>query len=129
MTVIPQRTVSPATIRAKLQASEELAFLDVREEGPHSCAQPLFAVNVPLTRLELDVGRLVPRVGVPIVVFADDLDLSQRAASRLVALGYQDVAVVEEGLDGWRRGGKCSATSMFPANLLANGWTRTGTRP
>ena len=43
----------------------EIAFLDVREEGQHGDGHPLLAVNAPYSRLELGVGRLVPRRVVP----------------------------------------------------------------
>ncbi len=40
-------------IRAALLARRELALLDVREEDPFAQAHPLFAANLPLSRLEL----------------------------------------------------------------------------
>ncbi|MBF3202011.1 hypothetical protein HKW80_34975, partial [Pseudomonas aeruginosa] len=41
-------------IRAALLARRELALLDVREEDPFAQAHPLFAANLPLSRLELE---------------------------------------------------------------------------
>lgn len=42
-------------IRAALLARRELALLDVREEDPFAQAHPLFAANLPLSRLELEI--------------------------------------------------------------------------
>jgi len=92
-------------IRSRLSAGDEIAFLDVREEGPHSRAQPLFAVNLPLSRLELDIGRLVPRLRVPIILFDDGGGEADRAADRLRQLGYGDVSVAEGGLAAWKAAG------------------------
>lgn len=49
-------------IRAALLARRELALLDVREEDPFAQAHPLFAANLPLSRLELEIhARAAPR--------------------------------------------------------------------
>lgn len=97
--------IAADVVRARLKAGDELAFLDVREENQFSHAQPLFAVNLSLSRLERDVERLVPRRTVPVVLFDDGEGLAARAAGLLAALGYHQLAVVEGGLDGWRDAG------------------------
>jgi rhodanese-related sulfurtransferase len=99
-------TVSPADIRARLKNGGEIAILDVREEGPHSRGHPLFAVSLPLARIEERAPSLLPRHSAPIVVLDDDGgELAERAAARLTRLGYGDVAVAAGGLDGWTVGG------------------------
>ncbi|MGI4748053.1 MAG: rhodanese-like domain-containing protein [Janthinobacterium lividum] len=102
------KTVSPETVRQILRDGREIALIDLREEGPYSRAHPLFAVNVPLSRIELLTLELVPRSSVPIVLYggADGLDhLVARALPVFRRLGYSDVSVLEGGLDGWRSGG------------------------
>lgn len=42
-------------IRRALLAKEELALIDVREEDPFAQAHPLFAANIPLSKLELEI--------------------------------------------------------------------------
>ncbi|WP_240648163.1 rhodanese homology domain-containing protein [Pararobbsia silviterrae] len=101
----PVRTRSYASIRSALVARHEIAILDVREEDPHAKAHPLFASNLPLSRLELDVHTRLPRLTVPIVVFDYGEGLAQRAARKLVELGYTDVATLEGGLRGWEQAG------------------------
>ena len=99
------RIVSTAAVRAALIEGREIALLDVREEGPYSRGHPLFAVSLPLSRLELKVLDLVPRFDAPIVLYDDGGGLVERAEARLGALGYTDVARLDGGLDGWRRAG------------------------
>jgi rhodanese-related sulfurtransferase len=99
------RIVTFAEIRAALIEGREIALFDLREEGPYSRGHPLFAVSLPLSRLELKVLDLVPRFDAPIVVYDDGEGLVPRAEARLAALGYTNVARLDGGLDGWRRAG------------------------
>jgi rhodanese-related sulfurtransferase len=94
-----------AHVRAALLAGREIALLDVREEDPHAQCHPLFAANFPLARIELDAWTRLPRRDVPIVLLDAGEGLAIRAAERLEALGYTDVAILEGGLDGWLRAG------------------------
>ena len=98
-------TLTASDVRRRLVAGGEIAFLDVREEGPYSLAQPLFAVNLPLSRMEDRVAALVPRRAVPVALFDDGEGLAGRAAARLAEFGYSDVSVVTGGLAGWRAAG------------------------
>jgi rhodanese-related sulfurtransferase len=99
------RTRSFEDVRASLLEREEIALLDVREEEPHAHGHPLFAANLPLSRLELDAPVRLPRLAVPIVLFDAGEGYAQRAAERLTELGYTNVALLEGGLQGWRAAG------------------------
>ena len=84
----------------------ELALLDVREAGQFGESHLLFATPLPYSRLELDIGPLVPRKSARIVLCDDgEADLAARAAKRLQALGYTDVAVLEGGTRAWKAAG------------------------
>jgi rhodanese-related sulfurtransferase len=99
---------SYAQVRAELLARREIALLDVREEDSHAQAHPLFAANLPASRIELDAYTKLPRREVPIVVLDDGEDgagLAEVAAARLRRLGYADVAVLAGGVKGWREAG------------------------
>jgi rhodanese-related sulfurtransferase len=100
-------TKSSAEVRSDLLARREIALLDVREEAEHAEGHPLFAANLPLSRIELEAPIRLPRQSTPIVVFdADNKQrLAQRAAERLLAMGYRDVKLLADGLDGWRNAG------------------------
>lgn len=109
MSHFPPKTPAPLTtfseVRQALLSRREIALLDVREEAPFAEGHPLFAANAPLSRLELDILARVPRLDTPVVVYDAGEGLAERARDRLVALGYRDVALLDGGLDGWRRAG------------------------
>ena len=98
-------TRSFAQIRQALLAREEVALIDVREEAPFAEAHPLFAANIPLSKLELEVYARIPRRDTQVTLYDNGEGLAHRAAERLVALGYTQVSLLEGGLDGWRRAG------------------------
>ena len=98
-------TKNYAFVRNKLLNKEEIAFLDVREEDPHAQEHPLFAANVPLSRIEIDAYSKLPRKNVPIVTLDDGEGDAELAAQRLMSLGYSDVSTFEGGVQGWKRSG------------------------
>jgi rhodanese-related sulfurtransferase len=99
------RAIDALEAKARLYAPAEIAFLDVREAGEFGEGHPLFAVPCPYSRLELTVGPLVPNFGAPIVLFDGGDGVAERAARRLGALGYEDIAFVAGGTPGWAAAG------------------------
>nr|WP_077035873.1 rhodanese-related sulfurtransferase [Pelomonas sp. KK5] len=99
------QTASTEEVRAALIARREIALLDLREEDPFAQAHPLWAANLPLSRLELEAWGRIPRRDTPIVVYDDGEGLVAPALERLRALGYTDVKALEGGLAGWREAG------------------------
>lgn len=110
-TDVPSQTAEPASfaqltfadVRAALLAGQEIALLDVREEDPFAQAHPLWAANLPLSRVEIEAWARIPRRDTRIVVYGehDGQDLAPRAAAVLRKLGYGDVNLLAGGLDGW----------------------------
>ncbi|UMZ13464.1 rhodanese-related sulfurtransferase [Pseudomonas sp. MPFS] len=103
MTDFPTRR--PAQIRQALLERQELALVDVREEAPFAEAHPLFATNIALSKLELEVYARIPRRDTAITLYDQGEGLAERAVTRLRQLGYSDVALLAGGLDGWRNAG------------------------
>lgn len=99
------RQVSPQAVKAMLADGGELALLDVREEGAHSQGHPFYSAPMPLSRLELLADAMVPRRGTRIVLVDDGSDLAERAAAKLEARGYEDVAVMTGGAPAWEEAG------------------------
>ena len=61
------KNVTPQQLREWILDDDELALLDVREEGVFGAAgHLLFAVCVPLSHLEIDILERVPRKSVRI---------------------------------------------------------------
>ena len=74
--------ISAKRVSERLAGSDELALLDVREQGVHYRGHPFFACSAPLSRLELMIGDLVPRKDAPIVVLdGGDEGLAEKAAN------------------------------------------------
>jgi len=96
---------APADVRLDLLARREIALIDLREEDPHAKGHPLFAGNLPLGRLELEVLDRIPRLDTRVVLYDDGEGLVPPAARRLRALGYSRVSALAGGLEGWRRAG------------------------
>lgn len=94
-----------ADIRRALLAHEEVALVDVREEAPFAEGHPLFAANIPLSKLELEVLSRIPRKTTAVTLYDNGEGLATIAAQRFEALGYTDVKLLENGLQGWRDAG------------------------
>jgi len=100
------QTITPGQLQQWLFDGQEIALFDVREHGQYGEAHLFFGVNLPYSRLELEVRRLAPNPQVRLVIYDQDGGvLAQRSAQRLHALGYTNVHVLEGGADGWQRAG------------------------
>ena len=98
--------IAPAALRARLTDGDaELALLDVREQGAFARAHILLASNAPLSGLEIDVTRLVPRRSAAVVLCDGGDGLAERAAAILARFGYSDLAVLDGGVEAWRDAG------------------------
>ncbi len=98
-------TMAPEELRARLLGAEEVALLDLREQGAFGERHVFYASCLPLSRLELRVGRLVPRRSTPVVLCDGGEGLAERGAGRLAALGYTDVRVLAGGTPAWEAAG------------------------
>ena len=98
--------VTAAALRARLGGGGEIALLDAREQGVHYRGHPFFASSLPLSRLEMMVVDLLPRLGAPIVLLDGGGEgLAERVAEKLAGLGYTDVSILEGGCAGWKAAG------------------------
>ena len=99
--------ISARRVSERLAGTDELALLDVREQGVHYRGHPFFACAAPLSRLEMLIADLVPRKGAPVVVLdgGGEEDLAEKAAKKLSELGYWDVSVLDGGCAGWKAEG------------------------
>jgi len=95
------RSIDAKALKAALHDGGEVAVLDAREEVPYHDRHLLTAACVPLGRLELIVDASVPRRSTRVVWCDDGEGLAMRAAARMAALGYTDVAVLDGGIAAW----------------------------
>ncbi|NVZ71063.1 cystathionine beta-lyase [Pseudomonas costantinii] len=100
------QTITPSQLQQWLFDGQEIAVFDVREHGQYGEAHLFHGVNLPYSRLELEVRRLAPNPQVRLVIYDQSGgEVAARTAERLQALGYSHVHVLEGGADGWQAAG------------------------
>ncbi|KAK3720799.1 hypothetical protein LTR37_003462 [Vermiconidia calcicola] len=110
--------ISSRELRRYWLEKREIALLDVRGEGPYADCHPLFAVSVPISEIEEKLPPLVPRLSAPIVVYDDGEGYVERAATRISALGYSSVAILEGGLAAYYRVGEVYRDVNVPSKAF-----------
>jgi len=100
------QTVTPGQLQQWLFDGQEIALFDVREHGQYGEAHLFHGVNLPYSRLELEVRRLAPNPQVRLVIYDQNGgDIAVRSARRLQALGYSRVHILDGGADAWQAAG------------------------
>lgn len=93
------KAITFQSLQLALHDGQELALLDVREDGEFGEGHLLFAIPLPYSVLELRITSLVPRRSTRIVLCDDgDSGVAQQSQLRLEAMGYTNCAVLEGGL-------------------------------
>ena len=95
------RALTAHDLKAMLADAHELALIDLREELIFAERHLLWARSVPLSRLELNFPRLVPRLSTRIVLCDDADGLAERAAVVLARAGYADLSYLDGGVAAW----------------------------
>jgi rhodanese-related sulfurtransferase len=97
--------VDAVSLKAMESDGREIAIIDPREEGVYGKSHLLLAVNIPLSRLEIDVVNLVPRKSARIVLTDGGEGLAERTAAKLTELGYSSIAILDGGVPAWQKAG------------------------
>ena len=97
--------IDAKTLAHWLEDENEIALIDVREAGRFGEGHAILAVNIPYSRLELDIARLVPRTGTRTVLIAEDDAGAAKAVVALRSVGYTDVQALTGGTAAWRNAG------------------------
>lgn len=93
--------VTPAELKARLDAGEPLLLLDVREPFEHDLARIEGGRLIPLARLEAALGELEEWRGRPVVVHCHHGPRSRRACELLLERGFRSVFNLKGGIDAW----------------------------
>ena len=121
--------ISATALKAMEADGKELAILDPREEGIFGEAHLLYAVNLPLSKLELNVFRMVPRNSTRIVLTDGGEGMSERAAAKLRELGYTNIAILDGGYPAWKQAGYEIFSGMSVAGKAFGEWITVNYRP
>ncbi|MGE5215593.1 MAG: rhodanese-like domain-containing protein [Chloroflexota bacterium] len=98
---------------AALMATDQLyAVFDVRERGEFNECQIFHATSLPRSQIEFRIAELVPDRSVPIVVYGDGDVRAPLAAATLLRLGYEQVAILQEGLGAWKKEGRPTVSGV-----------------
>ncbi len=91
------------------------ALLDVREKGEFVQKHIFRAVPMPRGLIEMLAGSRLPDKTVPVITYDIDGHRAELAAGKLESLGYQDVRVLEGGLNAWSDAGyRCDYGTNVP---------------
>ena len=97
--------VSPSDLYQRLQTTEEIALLDIREQGVFAQGHILQASCLPLGHFEDRLAGMVVRHDTPIILVSDvpsaPYRLPERAFDYLKRSGYTRVFCLEGGITGW----------------------------
>ena len=101
----PHPVTTCKQVREALLAKQEIALVDLREEDPYAQSHPLFAINLPYGRIEVDAPQRIPRLDTMIVLMDNGEGLAVRAVPLFHRLGYTEVSILLNGLTGWAAAG------------------------
>ncbi len=97
--------IDATTLKHMITDGDELALLDVREDGQFGEGHMLFGVPMPYSHLEARLDTQLPRLSTRTVLVDGGDGVAERAAARMTALGYSQVAVLSGGIDAWAEAG------------------------
>ena len=97
--------IDAPSLKIIISDKNELAIIDVREDGQFGLSHLLLAVSVPYSLLEARILPLVPRRAARMVLIDANDGIADKAAIRLAALGYSDISILEGGVESWEVAG------------------------
>ena len=116
------RTIGPVQLRDWITDGAELAILDAREEGEFGAGHLFWAAPCPLSRAELRIPALLPRLATRIVCVDDGRGLAERLAALLAASGATDVHVLSGGTQAWTDAGLVLFTGVNVPSKAFGEW-------
>jgi len=99
------KRVDAAALKQMINDGQELGLLDVREHGQFGEGHLLLTVPVPYSTLEANLDTLLPRRTVRTVLVDGGDGVAEKAAARMQAVGFSDIAVLDGGVDAWAEAG------------------------
>jgi sulfur-carrier protein adenylyltransferase/sulfurtransferase len=94
------KEVTPEQVRDMQSLNEPAVYLDVREPNEWNLGRIPHAIHLPRGNLETNVEAIVDR-GQKVVVYCARGNRSALAALTMKQMGYEDVASMARGFQGW----------------------------
>ena len=92
--------VTPEQVRDMLARNERVVYLDVREPNEWNLGRLPQAVHLPRGNIETKVEALIDR-NQKVVIYCARGNRSALAALTMKEMGYEDVASMARGFQGW----------------------------
>lgn len=97
--------ISPETVKGWLSDGQEIALVDVRENGQFGDGHPFFAVSAPYGVFEDRLIQLVPNPAVRLVLYDNADGLAERTAALAAGLNYANIFIMQGGAPAWAAAG------------------------
>lgn len=97
--------VSPAALKARLDAGEKFVLLDIRTEAEYRAGYISGAVWMPRGMLELKLQEFLPDPETEIIIYCGQECRGYLAAKTLAAMGYKRVSNLIGGVKDWTAAG------------------------
>ncbi|MDT5149933.1 MAG: hypothetical protein QOI01_1666 [Mycobacterium sp.] len=99
-----QRINGADLLDALCATDRQLALLDLRTPAERAAGHIVVSAGLSYHDVEQHISNLVPHETTPIVL-AGSPEVDERGALLLEQLGYRDVTVLDNGVDGWKSAG------------------------
>jgi len=99
------RETNVEEVKKRLDASEQLTLIDVREDGEWGMGHLPGAVHLGKGVIERDIEKAVPAKATPIVLYCGGGYRSALAADNLQKMGYTNVLSMDGGWRSWNEAG------------------------
>jgi rhodanese-related sulfurtransferase len=106
------KTTSPGELAGLMNSDGLYAVFDVRERGEFNDGQIPNSTSLPRSQIEFRIAELVPNRKIAIVVYDEGGERAALAAQTLAECGYGSVAVLEGGLNEWRKQGRPAVSGV-----------------
>jgi rhodanese-related sulfurtransferase len=94
------KEVTPEQVRDMQSLNERVVYLDVREPNEWNLGRIPHAIHLPRGNLETKVEAIIDR-GQKVVIYCARGNRSALAALTMKQMGYEDVASMSRGFQGW----------------------------
>jgi len=99
------RETNADEVKAKLDRSEKIILVDVREESEFAKDHLPGAIHLSKGVIERDIEEKVPDLNAPLVLYCGGGYRSVLAADNLQKMGYKNVLSMDGGIRVWREKG------------------------
>lgn len=114
------RTITRDHLKRRIESGDDLTVVDVLDSSDFEEDHLPGALSAPIhaDSFDDDIRRLVPDLDAEVVVYcaSSECDASEKAAARMIELGYTNVIDYEGGKEDWKQAGLPMSTGRGAAS-------------